>query len=389
MAASRTQDQRRGEPGGRSDEGARPPGPTAAEHHHADIVAAAGGGRCRRRADAWADAQPGARSHQTIRRSHLYQPVGCPAGAAIGQGTRQEARSRRTRPARPAHGEPPARHRRRIPSLAPAHRGVPAERSHMSVGEPVAPRAAAPQPTPTSRTQRRGLLVALLAALLAVGSLAAAPAPASAAGIKVAVVVGPAGSLTSRYIAHAREYAAQARSYGATVVEVYTPRATWSRVRSAVQGANLLIYLGHGNGFPNPYNKVLTPLKVDGFGLNGSLTSGNTLHHLLRRVLRPHPGQAGAQRGRDPQPPLLLGRELRAGARRPLARGGPPARRQLRGRLPADRREGRLRRDPGRRLLRDRRASSPRTRRSSRSSGAPGRRRGPTRAASPRRGRPG
>ena len=57
--------------------------------------------------------------------------------------------------------------------------------------------------------------------------------------------------------------------------EVYTPNATWSRVRSAVQGANLLIYLGHGNGFPNPYNATLTPLKVDGFGLNGSPGSGN------------------------------------------------------------------------------------------------------------------
>jgi hypothetical protein len=146
----------------------------------------------------------------------------------------------------------------------------------MSAGDPVALRAAAPQPTPASRAPRRGFLVALLAALLAAGSLAAAPAPASAAGIKVAIVVGPAGSLTSRYISHAREYAAKARAHGATVVEVYTPRATWSRVRSAVQGANLLIYLGHGNGFPNPYNKVLTPLKVDGFGLNGSLTSGNT-----------------------------------------------------------------------------------------------------------------
>jgi hypothetical protein len=147
----------------------------------------------------------------------------------------------------------------------------------MSAGDPVAPRAAVPHSTPTSRSTRRGLLVSLLAALLAVGSLVAAPAPASAAGIKVALIVGPAGSLTSRYIANARDYAAKARAYGATVVEVYTPRATWSRVRSAVQGANLLIYLGHGNGFPNPYNKVLTPLKVDGFGLNGSLTSGNTL----------------------------------------------------------------------------------------------------------------
>jgi hypothetical protein len=146
----------------------------------------------------------------------------------------------------------------------------------MSAGAPVALRAAAPQPTSTRRMPRRGLLVALLAALLAVGTLAAAPAPAFAAGIKVAVVVGPSGSLTSTYISHAKSYAAQARSYGATVVEVYTPNATWSRVRSAVQGANLLVYLGHGNGFPNPYSSTLNPYKVDGFGLNPTTASGNT-----------------------------------------------------------------------------------------------------------------
>jgi hypothetical protein len=159
----------------------------------------------------------------------------------------------------------------------------------MSVEDHVVARAAASQvpatPVPASNAstftspgtaRRRGILVAVLAALLAAGSLAAAPAPASAAGIKVAVVVGPAGSLTSSYISSARSYAALARSYGATVVEVYTPKATWSRVRSAIQGANLLIVLGHGNGFPNPYNSTLTPTKVDGFGLNPTLTSGNT-----------------------------------------------------------------------------------------------------------------
>ena len=158
----------------------------------------------------------------------------------------------------------------------------------MSVDATVALRAAAdhtpggsqataePRPAPTSRMPRRGLLVALLAALLAAGTLAAAPAPASAAGIKVAVVVGPSGSLTSTYISHAKAYAAQARSYGATVVQVYTPKATWARVRSAVQGANLLVYLGHGNGFPNPYSSRLDPNKVNGLGLNPSLTSGNT-----------------------------------------------------------------------------------------------------------------
>jgi hypothetical protein len=152
----------------------------------------------------------------------------------------------------------------------------------MSVDAPVALRAAAPEPhgeshvPSTSRIPRRGLLVALLAALLAAGTLAAAPAPASAAGIKVAVVVGPAGANTSTYISHAKSYAAQARAYGATVVEVYTPNATWSRVRSAVQGANLLVYLGHGNGYPNPYSSTLNPYKVDGLGLNPTATSGNS-----------------------------------------------------------------------------------------------------------------
>ena len=152
----------------------------------------------------------------------------------------------------------------------------------MSFDASVAPRAAVDLST-TGRTSirrapRRGVVVALLAAVLAVGSLASVPATASAANadVKVAIVVGPAGSLTSTYIRHARGYAALARSYGAKVVEVYTPYATWSKVKSAVQGANLLVYLGHGNGFPNPYNSTLDPYKVDGFGLNPTTTSGNT-----------------------------------------------------------------------------------------------------------------
>jgi hypothetical protein len=128
----------------------------------------------------------------------------------------------------------------------------------------------------STRAPRRGLLVAFLAALVAAGSLAASPSPASAAGIKVVIIVGPSGANTTIYLRAARGYAAQARSYGANVVEVYTPRATWARVKSAAQGANLLIYLGHGNGFPNPYHSTLDPKKVDGFGLNPYSGSGNT-----------------------------------------------------------------------------------------------------------------
>jgi hypothetical protein len=151
----------------------------------------------------------------------------------------------------------------------------------MSFDATVAPRAAV-DPSPTGRTStrrssRRGVATLLLAALLAAGGLAAAPAAqAGNADVKVAIVVGPVGSLTSTYIKHARSYASLARSYGAKVVEVYSPNATWSKVKSAVQGANLLVYLGHGNGFPNPYHSKLDPYKVDGFGLNPTTTSGNT-----------------------------------------------------------------------------------------------------------------
>ena len=61
------------------------------------------------------------------------------------------------------------------------------------------------------------------------------------------------GASTTRYLRRARSYAAQARSYGAGVTEIYTPNATWARVAAAARGANVFIYLGHGNGWPSPY----------------------------------------------------------------------------------------------------------------------------------------
>jgi len=146
----------------------------------------------------------------------------------------------------------------------------------MSFDASVALRAAVPQATSPARAPRRALVIAVLAALLAVGSIAAAPAPVAAAGVKVAIIVGPSGANTQTYKTQARSYASLARSYGATVVEVYTPNATWSRAKAAAQGANLLIYLGHGNGFPNPYSSTLDPRKVGGFGLNPVAWKGNT-----------------------------------------------------------------------------------------------------------------
>jgi hypothetical protein len=121
----------------------------------------------------------------------------------------------------------------------------------------------------------RLVAVAALASTMAVGGLAAHPQTVAAAGKKVVIVVGPVGSSTANYISNAKKLAAQARSYGATVYEIYTPHATWSRVRSLSQGANVFIYLGHGNGYPSPYGPF-SKYSKDGLGLN--VTDGSTRH---------------------------------------------------------------------------------------------------------------
>ena len=131
---------------------------------------------------------------------------------------------------------------------------------------PVSPNGA--QRASGHRTVRLAAMTAL-AAVLAVGGLTTHPQVAEAAGRKVVIVVGPVGSQTSNYIAAGKRLAAQARSYGATVYQLYSPHATWSRVRSVSQGANLFIYLGHGNGWPSPYGPFQRYTK-DGLGLNAS-----------------------------------------------------------------------------------------------------------------------
>ena len=121
----------------------------------------------------------------------------------------------------------------------------------------------------------RSLLAAVLIALVALGTLAAVAPEARAATYKVVIVVGPVGSSTANYRSDANLLAEQAASYGATVVKLYTPNATWSRVAAAADGANILIFLGHGNGWPSPYGPFASS-RMDGLGLNAALDAGNT-----------------------------------------------------------------------------------------------------------------
>ncbi len=121
----------------------------------------------------------------------------------------------------------------------------------------------------------RRLAGPLMAIAVAITALTFTPPAADAAGPKVVIVVGPVGSLTASYISRAKEIAAQARGYGATVSEVYSPNATWARVKQVAQGANLFVYLGHGNGSPSPYGPF-NAKKMDGLGLNPYAGRGNT-----------------------------------------------------------------------------------------------------------------
>ena len=120
----------------------------------------------------------------------------------------------------------------------------------------------------------RSLTVASVATLIALAGILSVARPAAAAGYKVVIVVGPTHSATANYIDSAKRYASQARSYGASVYELYSPNATWDRVKSVAQGANVLMYLGHGNGWPSPYAPFSAYTK-DGMGLNATAGNGN------------------------------------------------------------------------------------------------------------------
>jgi len=120
----------------------------------------------------------------------------------------------------------------------------------------------------------RAVLAALIVMLVAFGVLAT-PVQAATSTAKVVVVVGPVGSHTAHYKSDADEIVTEARRYTSNVVKLYTPNATWSRVRAAMQGASVFVYLGHGNGWPSIYAPFQTQTK-DGLGLDPSTGADST-----------------------------------------------------------------------------------------------------------------
>jgi len=117
------------------------------------------------------------------------------------------------------------------------------------------------------------LILTLVAALGAfVPGAAAAAAPAQP---KIVIIVGATHSVTASYRADADQAYAEARKYTSNVIKVYSPNATWAKVKAATVGANVVIYMGHGNGWPSPYPYDAKFTTKDGFGLNATSGAGD------------------------------------------------------------------------------------------------------------------
>jgi hypothetical protein len=92
------------------------------------------------------------------------------------------------------------------------------------------------------------------------------------------LVVGPTGAATAAYRAIAEEAAVAASAMGSRVVRVYSPYATWPAVREALRGASIVVYLGHGNGWPSRYRDTAWPYSQNGLGLNPVAGGNDTTH---------------------------------------------------------------------------------------------------------------
>ena len=194
--------------------------------------------------------------------------------------------------------------------------------------------------------------VAALALVLVAALGVAVPSVAAATGDpKVVIIVGATQGATAGYRADADVAYAEAMKYTPNVVKVYSPNATWAKVKAAVVGASVVIYLGHGNGWPSPYTYDAEVhdqgrLRAQRHGRRGRLQQ-QVLRRAVDRHARPRAGRPG-----DPQSPVLRLGQLRAGQPRAERHGRPPAGRQLRRRLPEGRRRsGHRRRSRGLRAL--------------------------------------
>lgn len=118
--------------------------------------------------------------------------------------------------------------------------------------------------------------IALLVAAVVLACALAVPSTALAgAAPKIVIVVGAVHGQTGSYLERGEAAYQEARKYSSNVIKVVSPCATWSKVKAAIQGAAIVIYFGHGNGYPSPYRTSPWPYSQNGFGLNATCNDGH------------------------------------------------------------------------------------------------------------------
>jgi flagellar hook assembly protein FlgD len=123
----------------------------------------------------------------------------------------------------------------------------------------------------------RNLVAAVVVALVTALGVAGPAAAVQTSMAKVVIIVGATHGATAGYRSNADAAYAEAIKYTSRVTKVYSPNATWTKVKAAVSGANIVIYFGHGNGWPSPYTYDPTYSTKDGMGLNADLNGDGKL----------------------------------------------------------------------------------------------------------------
>jgi flagellar hook assembly protein FlgD len=123
----------------------------------------------------------------------------------------------------------------------------------------------------------RNLVAAVVVALVTALGIAGPAAAVQTSTAKVVIIVGATHGATAGYRSNADAAYAEAIKYTSRVTKVYSPNATWTKVKAAVYNANIVIYFGHGNGWPSPYTYDPTYTTKDGMGLNADLNGDGKL----------------------------------------------------------------------------------------------------------------
>jgi hypothetical protein len=114
-----------------------------------------------------------------------------------------------------------------------------------------------------------------LACVICLAAFVPTASASTLSNAKVVIIVGPVEGSTGSYLSDAASTATVARQYSSNVVTIYSPNATWVNVEPALQGAAIVVYFGHGNGWPSPYTPFQENTK-DGIGLNAASGAGNS-----------------------------------------------------------------------------------------------------------------